>query len=63
MFNLIAWWRARRKPIPPGNLTDMITKLDPKEVPLLLDKPISLHQYALSQLNRNERNKLNGKGK
>ena len=61
MFNPLAWWRARRKPLPPGNLADMIKKIDPKE-PLLLDKPLTLPQYALSQLNRYRRNKLNGKG-
>ncbi len=63
MFNPFEWWRTRRKALPPGALTDMITEIDPADTPLLNSKsPPTLRQYALSQLDRTERSKTNGKG-
>jgi hypothetical protein len=59
MFDLLAWWRARRKPLPPGTLTDLITKLDADKTPLN-QRAATLKQYALYQLGKDGRNKTNG---
>jgi len=59
MFDLRAWWRARRKPLPPGDLVDLITKLDAKKTPLNR-RAATLRQYALSQVGRD---RTDGKGK
>jgi hypothetical protein len=61
MFNLLEWWRTRRKPLPPGALMDRVAKLDAAE-DARQTRP-TLRQYALSQLDKDGRNKSNGKGK
>ncbi len=56
MFNLLEWWRSRQKPIPPGTLTDLVHNLDMKKTPLN-QRASTLRQYALSQLDKDGRNK------
>ena len=61
-FNLFEWWRRRRRPTPPGSLTDLIHNLEVKDTPLTTKRPPTLRQYALSQLDKNERSNSDGKG-
>ena len=63
MFDLLTWWRSRRKPPSPGSLTDMIHRLEAKDTPLTKKRPPTLRQYALSQLDKDERSNSDGESK